>query len=91
MRHKSFFCQIIKEYSLFYISVVFFIILVTFFNQNLLGNGYADNNNHSPNLQKFNFVTAGDFGCGDDFKLKCKEGSNSPLNRPEFVDVEVSK
>ena len=43
------------------------------------------------NLQKFNFVTAGDFGCGDDFKLKCKEGSNSPLNRPEFVDVEVSK
>jgi hypothetical protein len=27
----------------------------------------------------------------DDFKLKCKQGSNSPLNRPEFVDVDVSK
>lgn len=25
----------------------------------------------------------------DDFKLKCKEGSNSPLNRPEFVDIKV--
>jgi len=27
----------------------------------------------------------------DNFKLKCKQGSNSPLNRPEFVDVDVSK
>jgi len=27
----------------------------------------------------------------DDFKLKCKQGSNSPLNRPEFVDIDVSK
>ncbi|SRR6266487_2963827 len=25
-----------------------------------------------------------------DNKLNCKEGSNSPLNRPEFVDVKVS-
>jgi hypothetical protein len=25
-----------------------------------------------------------------DFKLNCKEGNNSPLTRPEFVDVEVS-
>ena len=27
----------------------------------------------------------------DDFKLKCKEGNNSPLDRPEFVDIKVSK
>jgi hypothetical protein len=27
----------------------------------------------------------------DDFKLNCEEGSNSPLNRPEFVDLDVSK
>ena len=27
----------------------------------------------------------------DDFKLNCEEGSNSPLNRPEFVDIDVSK
>jgi hypothetical protein len=27
----------------------------------------------------------------DDFKLKCKEGSNSPFNRPEFVDIDVFK
>jgi len=26
----------------------------------------------------------------EDNKLNCKEGSNSPLNRPEFVDVKVS-
>jgi hypothetical protein len=26
----------------------------------------------------------------DNFKLKCKEGTNSPLNRPEFVDIKVS-
>jgi hypothetical protein len=26
-----------------------------------------------------------------DFDLKCKEGNNSPLNRPEFVDVKVSE
>ena len=25
-----------------------------------------------------------------DFKLKCEHGSNSPLNRPEFVDIKVS-
>lgn len=27
----------------------------------------------------------------DHFKLNCEEGSNSPLNRPEFVDIDVSK
>jgi hypothetical protein len=26
-----------------------------------------------------------------DFKINCKEGKNSPLNRPEFVDIDVSK
>lgn len=26
----------------------------------------------------------------DDFKMNCKEGSNAPLTRPEFVDVNVS-
>ncbi len=26
----------------------------------------------------------------EDFKLNCKEGNNSPLNRPEFVDIDVS-
>jgi hypothetical protein len=27
----------------------------------------------------------------EDFKLNCKEGNNSPLNRPEFVDINVSE
>ncbi len=26
----------------------------------------------------------------EDFNLECQEGSNSPLNRPEFVDINVS-
>jgi hypothetical protein len=26
----------------------------------------------------------------EDFKLNCREGNNSPLNRPEFVDINVS-
>jgi hypothetical protein len=26
-----------------------------------------------------------------DSKISCKEGKNSPLNRPEFVDIDVSK
>lgn len=26
-----------------------------------------------------------------DFKLNCQDGNNSPLNRPEFVDVNVSE
>jgi len=25
-----------------------------------------------------------------DFKIDCQEGKNSPLNRPEFVDIDVS-
>jgi hypothetical protein len=25
----------------------------------------------------------------DDFKLKCDKGNNSPLNRPEFVDINL--
>ena len=27
----------------------------------------------------------------DNFKLKCKSGNNSPLDRPEFVDINVSE
>jgi hypothetical protein len=26
----------------------------------------------------------------EDFKLNCREGNNSPLNRPEFVDIDVA-
>ncbi len=26
----------------------------------------------------------------NDFKLNCKEGNNSPLTRPEFVDIKVA-
>jgi hypothetical protein len=26
-----------------------------------------------------------------DLKINCKDGKNSPLNRPEFVDIDVSK
>ena len=26
----------------------------------------------------------------NDFKLNCKEGNNSPLTRPEFVDIKIS-
>ena len=27
----------------------------------------------------------------DNFKLKCENGNNSPLDRPEFVDINVSE
>ena len=27
----------------------------------------------------------------DNFKLNCENGNNSPLNRPEFVDINVSE
>jgi hypothetical protein len=27
----------------------------------------------------------------DNFKLKCENGKNSPLDRPEFVDIKVSE
>lgn len=27
----------------------------------------------------------------DNLKLKCEEGKNSPLNRPEFADIKVSQ
>lgn len=27
----------------------------------------------------------------DDFELNCIEGNNSPLNRPEFVDIDVAR
>jgi hypothetical protein len=27
----------------------------------------------------------------EDFELNCTEGNNSPLNRPEFVDINVSE
>jgi hypothetical protein len=27
----------------------------------------------------------------ENFKLKCDEGKNSPLNRPEFVDIDVGQ
>jgi len=27
----------------------------------------------------------------ENLKMKCEEGSNSPLDRPEFVDIKVSK
>jgi len=27
----------------------------------------------------------------ENFKLKCENGNNSPLNRPEFVDINVSE
>ena len=26
----------------------------------------------------------------EDFELNCIEGNNSPLNRPEFVDIDVA-
>jgi hypothetical protein len=26
----------------------------------------------------------------EDFELNCREGNNSPLNRPEFVDIDVA-
>ncbi|MGH9972948.1 MAG: hypothetical protein ACRD93_03515 [Nitrososphaeraceae archaeon] len=26
----------------------------------------------------------------DNFELNCREGNNSPLNRPEFVDIDVA-
>ena len=36
--------------------------------------------------ERYNVCTVG----AVDFKLKCEHGNNSPLNRPEFVDINVS-
>jgi hypothetical protein len=37
--------------------------------------------------ERYNVCTVG----AVDFKLKCEHGNNSPLNRPEFVDINVSE
>ena len=36
--------------------------------------------------ERYNVCTVG----AADLKLKCEHGNNSPLNRPEFVDINVS-
>ena len=49
------------------IFVAYFIISITFYGEHLPAIGYAQGN-YEPRLkvQKFNFVVAGDFGCGDE-------------------------
>jgi hypothetical protein len=43
------------------------IILITFSDQHVLRIGNAEVNNESrPKFQDFNFVAAGDFGCGNE-------------------------
>jgi hypothetical protein len=37
--------------------------------------------------ERYNVYTIGTV----DLKLKCEHGNNSPLNRPEFVDINVSE
>jgi hypothetical protein len=37
--------------------------------------------------ERYNVCTVG----AADLKLKCEHGNNSPLNRPEFVDINVSE
>lgn len=39
------------------------------------------------NGERYNVCTVG----VADFKLKCEHGNNSPLNRPEFVDINVAQ
>lgn len=62
------FCQLIKEHSASYVLTFCVIILITFSVQHLFGDTYPDDNKQldPKDIQKFNFVAAGDFGCGDE-------------------------
>lgn|SRR5437867_108547 len=55
-----------KKYYLLYLSILSFMMLITFCEQYMLDYIYADGNNIMSKMQKFNFVAAGDFGCGDE-------------------------
>jgi hypothetical protein len=62
------FYQIVKESPILYVSVLYFLILVTFSSQYLLVDIFAEDK-HTPTskmLKNFNFAAAGDFGCGDE-------------------------
>lgn len=48
------------------IPLILFILLVLFFNTIRTTNGDIDEDIKTNHIQKFNFVTAGDFGCGDE-------------------------
>jgi hypothetical protein len=59
--------QAIKIILISNVYVACLIILITFSGQHILGISYAkDNNEPRQEFQKFNFVAAGDFGCGDE-------------------------
>ena len=60
--------QLIKDLSVSCGSVPCFIIFIAFSLEYMLDYTYAVDNNElsSKEVQKFNFVAAGDFGCGDD-------------------------
>jgi hypothetical protein len=61
------YCQIIKLIFVSEIFIVCFIILITFSGQYFVPTSYAqDNNEARQKFQNFNFVAAGDFGCGDE-------------------------
>lgn len=62
------FYQIVKESPILYVSVLYFLILVTFSSQYFLVDIFAEEK-HTPTskmLKNFNFAAAGDFGCGDE-------------------------
>ena len=60
--------QLIKDFSVSCGSVPCFIIFIAFSLEYMLDYTYAVDNNElsSKEVQKFNFVAAGDFGCGDE-------------------------
>lgn len=67
MRLNNALCHVLNQLSIQSIFVLYFIIiLLLLFNQNLPVNGYTEDTNNNPKIQKFNFVAAGDFGCGDE-------------------------
>jgi hypothetical protein len=67
MRVHILFGQTIKIILISNIYVACFIILIAFSSEHIVGISYAEDNNElRQKFQKFNFVTAGDFGCGDE-------------------------
>ena len=65
------------------ISIFYFIILLSFSLGFLLTCAHGDNNSEaSSNLPVFNFVVAGDFGCGDEAKKNIEVMANM---KPELV------
>lgn len=68
LRKNDIICQIMKNPHMLCLSILYFMISIAFCDQYMFANTYAEDDNQisRESLQKFNFASAGDFGCGDE-------------------------